>query len=77
MAWNTTSGADLDVSRRGAQAELYVRVAIALERSAELAEQHAARLSAMGKHELAAAELERVERTRAAAQRGRDLATRL
>ncbi|MGN6871994.1 MAG: hypothetical protein ACTHMY_26685 [Solirubrobacteraceae bacterium] len=77
MARNKTSESDLEVSRRGALADLYLRVAIALERSAELAEQHAARLSATGKHELAATELERVERTRAAARRGRDLATRM
>jgi hypothetical protein len=77
MARNKSSGSDLDVSRRGAMADLYLRVATALERSADLAEQHAARLSATGKDELATAELERAERTRAAARRGRDLATRI
>jgi hypothetical protein len=77
MARNKTSGSDLDVVRRGALADLYLRVATALERSADLAEQHAARLSATGKGELAAVELDRVERTRAAARRGRDLATRV
>lgn len=77
MARNETSGSDLDVSRRGELSALYVRVAIALERSADLAEEHAARLAATGKADLARAELEQAERTRAAAQRGRDLAARM
>lgn len=76
MARNETSGSDFDVSRRGLSA-LYLRVAVTLERSADLAEEHAARLSAMGKAELATAELEQAKRTRVAAQRGRDLAARM
>jgi hypothetical protein len=77
MARNQTSGPDVDVSGREALAALYLRVAAALERSADLAEQHAARLAATGKDELVRAELEQADRTRAAARRGRDLAARM
>ena len=77
MARNATSGSDLDASRRGTLAALYLRVATTMERSAELAEKHAARLTAMGRHELASAELERADRARAAVRRGRDLAARM
>jgi hypothetical protein len=77
MAWNETSGSDLDVSRPGVLSALYIRVATALERSADLAEEHAARLAAMDKADLARAELEQAARTRVAAQRGRDLAARM
>jgi phosphate uptake regulator len=76
MAQNETSGSDLEVSRRETAA-LYRRAAITLERSADLAEQHAARLTVTGQPEAARAELERAEQARAAAQRGRDLAARM
>ena len=77
MTPNEPSGSDVDVSRTGALAALYLRVAITLERSADLAEQHAARLTAMGQHNRARAELKQAERARAAVRRGRDLAARL
>lgn len=77
MARNDSSGAEFDVSRRGALAALYMRVATTLERSADLAEQHAARLARMGEDKRARGELERAEQARAAAQRGRDLAARM
>jgi hypothetical protein len=55
---------------------LYLRVAATLERSADLAEQHAARVFRRGHDELAAIELERAGRARAGARRSRDLAQR-
>jgi hypothetical protein len=58
-------------------AALYNRVADTLERSAELAEHHAARERGGGRAHSADIELERAERARAAAQRGRALAARL
>jgi len=76
MARNETSGSDFDAARR-ALAALYLRVATTLERSADLSEQHAARLWRTGKDKLATGELERAEQARAAAQRGRDLAARM
>jgi hypothetical protein len=54
-----------------ALAALYERVADSLERSAQLAEQHARRSRDKGK---AAVELERAKQARIAAQRGRALA---
>lgn len=76
MARNEPSASDLelDLSRPGSLAALYLRVAATLEQSAALAEQHAARACSKGQDHLAAVELERAERARAAARRGRDLA---
>jgi hypothetical protein len=56
---------------------LYLRVANALELSAALAEDHAERMSRNGQDYLAGVELERAERARAAAERGRALVSRL
>jgi hypothetical protein len=56
---------------------LYMRVAGTLERSAELAEQHAQRCRGQGQRQSAAIELERAKRARTAAARGRVLALRL
>ncbi len=56
---------------------LYLRVAKTLERSAELAEQHAERCRSNGQRQSAAIELERAQRARAAAQRGRAVASQL
>ena len=58
MAPNDPSGPELDLSRPGSLAALYLRVATTLERSADLAEQHAARLTGNGRDELANVELE-------------------
>ena len=77
MARNEPSGSEFRLSPRGALAALYLRVATTLERSADLAEQHAARLTGMGEDNRARGELERAEQARAAAQRGRDLAARM
>ena len=63
--------------QRAGLAALYLRVANTLERSAELAEQHAQRHRDKGKEQAAAIELERCNRARLAAQRGRALALRL
>jgi hypothetical protein len=76
MALNEPSGSELDLSHPGSVAALHLRVATTLERSAGLAEQHAARVSGMGQDQLARVELERAERARAAAGRSRDLAAR-
>jgi hypothetical protein len=76
MARNEPSARELDVSRRESLAGLYLRVATTLERSAELAEHHAVRLTGEGQEQLAKAELEQAERARAASRRGRDLAAR-
>ena len=76
MACNEPSGSELDPSRSESLSDLYARIATALERSAGLAEQHAARVSVKGQGELARVELERGERARAAARRCRDLAAR-
>ncbi|HTX12777.1 MAG TPA: hypothetical protein VME22_29440 [Solirubrobacteraceae bacterium] len=56
---------------------MYLRAANAMERAAALAEEHAERLGRSGRSELALVELERAERARAAAERGRALASRL
>jgi len=56
---------------------LYLRVADTLERSAELAEDHAQRYREKGEQQTADLELERAKRARLAAQRGRALALRL
>lgn len=61
----------------GALAALYLRTAATLERSAGLAEQHAARLSGEGRDELAKGELEQAERALAAARRCREHAARM
>jgi hypothetical protein len=74
MALDEPSASEFDLSR--ALAALYPRIATALERSAGLAEQHAARVSSKGQDELAAVELERAGRARAAARRSRELAER-
>lgn len=71
------SGTELVVPRSQSLAALYQRVATTLERSAGLAEQHAARHSSNGQSQLATVELERAERARAAARHGRALASRL
>lgn len=78
MAFNDPSGSahELDLSRRRSLVALYLRVATTLERSADLAEQHAARVSGKGQDQLAAVELERAGRARAAARGSRDLAQR-
>jgi hypothetical protein len=60
-----------------ALAALYMRVADTLEQSAALADQHAQRHREKGKPQAAAIELERAERARRAARRGRALALRL
>lgn len=64
-------------AQRAELAALYLRVASTLERSADLAEQHAQRHRDRGKQQAAAIELERCKRARSAAQRGRALALRL
>jgi hypothetical protein len=56
---------------------LYLRVADTLERSAELAELHAIRHQHNGRGWAVAVELERANRAREAARRGRALASRL
>ena len=58
-------------------AGLYLRVAETLERSAQLAEQHAQRDRSSGRPDGAAVELERARRAREAARRGRALAARM
>ena len=58
-------------------AEIYLRVADTLERSAALAELHAQRSRAQGNQQRLAIELQRAERARIAADRGRALAARL
>ena len=60
-----------------ALAALYLRVADTLERSAELAEQHAQRCRRDGQRQPAAIEFERARRAGIAAERGRVLAERL
>jgi hypothetical protein len=76
MELNEPSGSELDLSHPASLAALHLRVATTLERSAELAEQHAERFSGEGQDQLARAELEQAERARAAARRSRDLAAR-
>jgi hypothetical protein len=56
---------------------LYLRAANALDRSAALAEDHAERLRDNGEGELAGLELERAQRAREGAERGRAFASRL
>ena len=56
---------------------MYLRAANALEQSAALAEDHAERLRDTGQGELASLELERAQRAREVAERGRALASRL
>lgn len=63
--------------QRAGLAALYLRVANTLEQSADLAEQHAQRHRDKGKQQAAAIELERAQRARVAAQRGRAHARRL
>ena len=58
-------------------ARLYLRVAETLERSAQLAEQHAERERSKGRPESAGIELERAARAPNAARRGREFAARL
>jgi hypothetical protein len=55
---------------------LYLQLADTLERTAELAEQHAQRQRETGKPQTVAIELERAERARMAARRARALARR-
>ena len=62
---------------RSKVAGLYVRVAETLERSAQLADQHAERDRSNGRPDSAAVELERARRAREAARRGRALAARM
>lgn len=76
MVLDEPSGSELDLSRPRSRAALYTRVAATLERSARLAEQHAARVSGKGQDQLAKVELEHAGRARAAARRCRDLARR-
>ena len=64
-------------TQRAALATLYLRVANTLERSAELAEQHAQRHRDKGNQHAAGIELERAKRARLAAQRARALTLRL
>ncbi len=56
---------------------LYLRVAETLERSAELAEQHAERCRRKGERESAATELACAKRAHTTAQRGRAMALQL
>jgi hypothetical protein len=63
--------------QRAGLAALYLRVANTLEQSADLTEQHAQRHRDKGKQQAAAIELERAQRARVAAQRGRAHALRL
>jgi hypothetical protein len=58
-------------------AELFLRVAGTVERSAQLAEQHAEREQTSGRSGSAGVELERAMRAREAARRARALASRL
>lgn len=76
MAWDAPFEPELDPSRPGSPAALYWRLANTLERSAVLAEQHAARLSGKHQDQLASTELDHAEQARAAARRCRDLAAR-
>ena len=62
---------------RAQLAALYLRVADTLERSALLAEQHASRLRGEGRKRSSDEELERAQRARKAAERGREHAARL
>jgi len=72
-----TSGAFNDRGERLELAALYSRVADTLERSAQLADEHAERERNSGRGASAEVELERARRARAAACRGRELASRL
>jgi hypothetical protein len=58
-------------------AALYLRVADTLERSAELAEEHATRERKKGRRDSEGVKLDRARRAREAARRGRALASRL
>jgi hypothetical protein len=58
-------------------AALYLRVADTLERSAVLAERHASRHRSEGRKMSSDEELERANRARKAAERGREHAARL
>ncbi len=62
---------------RAKLAELYVRVADALERSGQLAVEHADRNRSDGQMASTEVELERARQARQAAQRGRALASKL
>jgi anti-sigma regulatory factor (Ser/Thr protein kinase) len=62
---------------RARRAALYRRVADTLERSADLAEQHAERERIRGHQQSAQIELERATRAREAARHGRSLSTQL
>ena len=64
-------------SRRSRIVALYRQVAETLERTAELAEQHATYEQHHRRHRSADIELERAKRARAYADRGRELASRL
>lgn len=68
---------EFEIPSAEALSVLYLRVADTLERSAALAEDHAARLVRTGRKPLAELELERAERARQAATRGRAFASRL
>ena len=76
MALNESCRPELDLSRPEELAALYLRVATTLERSAGLADQHAAYLFSKNREQLASVELERAERARTASRRCRDLAAR-
>lgn len=62
---------------RAQVAPLYRRVADALERSADLAGQHAERERRRGQHQWVRVELDRAKRAREVARRGRTLSSRL
>lgn len=64
-----------DLPSPGSLSALYLRVADALERAAALAEHQAERLRSSGDSHLAGIELQRAERARQAAKRGRALAS--
>ena len=68
---------EVDLRASGSADALYLRAANALEQSAALAEDHAERLRDTGQGELASLELERAQRAREVAERGRALASRL
>jgi len=66
-----------DRGGRSESAARYLRVADAPERSAQLAEEHARRERSKGRRDSEGIELSRARRARAAARRGRELASRL
>ena len=71
-----TGDPPIDPERSGLVA-LYLRVAEALETSAQLAEEHARRERDRGREFSADVELDNAQRAREAARRGRDRASRL